>query len=200
MITPDDARLRLIVVTDDLRDGVEGLAARACAAERGGATLVLLRLKHADAAVQVEAGRALVPALRIPVLVSDRFDVALACGAAGVHLTSSSMPAIAVRQGVPEAFLVGASVSSASDLEMAMHADFVTFGPIAGTDGTGMGIEGFRRLARACGRPAVAIGGVDATMIPLLRDAGAVGVAVIRAVFGAPDVEAAARGLADAWT
>ena len=200
MITPDDPRLRLLVVTDDLRDGVAGLVARAQAAERGGATMVLLRLKHADAASQVEACRALVAGLGIPVLVSERFDVALAGGAAGVHLGESSMPVVAVRQVVPAGFLVGGSVSSASDLERASQADFVTIGPVvASGDAESLGIEGFRRLARACGRPSVAIGGVDAALVPALRAAGARGVAVIRAVLGAEDVEAAARALSAAW-
>lgn len=199
MITADDPRLRLVAVTDDLRDGVAGLVSRAQAAERGGATMLLLRLKHADALVQVEVGRALVSALAIPVVVSERFDVALACGAAGVHLGETSMPVVAVRHGVPADFLVGSSVSSASDLERAASADYVTIGPVSDAGSEAMGVEGFRRLARACGRPAVAIGGIDAALMPLLREAGASGVAVIRAVLGAADVAGAARALVAAW-
>ena len=101
---------------------------------------------------------------------------------------------------MPAGFLVGGSVSSASDLERASQADFVTIGPVvASGDAESLGIEGFRRLARACGRPSVAIGGVDAALVPALRAAGARGVAVIRAVLGAEDVEAAARALSAAW-
>ena len=97
MLSPDDARLRLCAITDDLRDGVTGLVERAVAAERGGATMVLLRLKHVDARELLSAGRALVEALSIPVVVSERLDVALACGAAGVHLQAESMPIVGVQ-------------------------------------------------------------------------------------------------------
>ena len=190
-----DSRLRLLAITDDLRDGPDGLTARAVAAERGGATLVMLRLKHADGRTLVEVGRALVAALTIPVIVSERLDVALACGAGGVHLTSSSMPAVAIRARVEAGFLIGASVSSASDLESATGADYATIGPVFGAGTSALGLAGFARLARACGIPAVAIGGVDAEVAAQLREAGAAGVAAIGAVFGAPDPEVAARAL-----
>ncbi len=190
-----DPRLRLCVVTDDLRDGSVGLVARALAAERGGATMLLLRLKHVDAGTLVEVGRALVASLTIPVVVSERLDVALACGASGVHLTSSSLPIAAVRPQAGASFLIGGSVSSATDLPSAVHADYVTIGPVFGADDAGLGVEGFRRLALACGRPVVAIGGVTSGSAREICDAGASGVAVIREVFGATDPESAARAL-----
>lgn len=198
MIEPLDTRLRLCAITDDLRDGVDGLVARARAAEDGGASMLLLRVKHADARVLVEVGRALVAALEIPVLVSERLDVALAVGAAGVHLTAASLPVQAVRPLVPQTFLVGGSVSDASDLEWASHADFVTIGPVFGDTDVAIGIERFTSLARATARPVIAIGGVDASVVPALCTAGACGVAVIRAVMGAPDVSAAAAALRSA--
>lgn len=199
MIAHTDPRLRLCAVTDDLRDGVIGLVSRAVAAERGGATMVLLRLKHADVRGLVEAGRALCEALQIPVIVRERLDVALACGAAGVHLTSCSMPVIAVRSQAPPGFLVGASVSVDSDLASAFDADYVTIGPVAGARNVSLGLPEFARLARLCGRPVIAIGGVDATTVAALRAAGAAGVAVIRAVLGADDPEAAATLLVRDW-
>ncbi len=199
MINHDDPRLRLCAITDDLRDGTEGLVLRAQAAERGGATMVLLRLKHADAVTLVEVGRALVRGLTVPVIVSERLDVALACGAAGVHLTSSSMPVVAVRTQVPPTFLVGGSVSIASDLESAELADYVTIGPVLGAGDASLGVEGFHRLAVACSRPAIAIGGIDAESAASLRGAGASGVAVIRAVLGASDPGVAASALVAAF-
>jgi thiamine-phosphate pyrophosphorylase len=195
MIERDDARLHLCAITDDLRDGTAGLVARALAAQRGGATMVLLWLKHADARTLVEVGSALVAALTVPLVVSERLDVALACGAAGVHLTSASMPVVAVRMQVPSTFLIGGSVSRAEDLEHAQAADYVTVGPVFGAGEGSLGLEGFRRLVQACGRPALAIGGVDASVVAALREAGASGVAVIRAVLGAEDPAAAAAAL-----
>lgn len=186
---------RLIAITDDLRDGVDGLVARACSAERGGATMLLLRLKHFDALSLMPIARALVSALTIPVVVSERLDVALASGAAGVHLTSGSVPVIAARPQVPAGFLIGGSVSVAADLGGAHLADYVTIGPVFGSGMASIGVEGFRRLAVACGQPAIAVGGIDAQSAVLLRAAGAAGVAVIRTVLGAADPAAAAAAL-----
>ena len=198
MIEHDDPRLRLCAITDDLRDGTEGLVQRAMAAERGGVTMMLLRLKHADARTVVEVGRALVSSLRIPVIVSERLDVALACGAAGVHLTSRSVPVAAIRPHLPRGFLIGGSISAAEDLEAASHADYVTIGPVFGDATAAIGVAAFRRFVLACGRPAIAIGGIDATTTAAVRAADASGVAVISAVFGADDPALAASVLAAA--
>jgi thiamine-phosphate pyrophosphorylase len=199
MIEHDDPRLRLCVVTDDLRDGVLGLVDRVRAAERGGASMVLLRLKHADARTLVEAGRSLVAAVGIPVLVSDRLDVALACGAAGVHLSVGSMPVVAVRSQLPASMLVGASVSVDRDVAFAREADFVTIGPVHGAGASSLGLGGLSRLTAACGRPALAIGGMDASQVPLVRAAGVSGVAVIGGVLAATDPALAAAALVRAF-
>ncbi|MBC7844035.1 MAG: thiamine phosphate synthase [Gemmatimonadaceae bacterium] len=199
MTANDDQRLRLVAITDDLRDGVDGLVSRARSAERGGTTMVLLRLKHADARTLVEVGRALVTALRIPVLISERLDVALACGAAGVHLSASSVPVMAVRPHVPVDFLIGGSISSPSDLARARDADFVTIGPVYGVGTAALGADGFGDLARSCARPAIAIGGLDTSSVAGIGAAGARGIAVIRAVLGATDPEQAAAALRAAF-
>ncbi len=189
-------RLRLCVITDDLRDGRDGLVARTQAAERGGASMVLLRLKHADAASMVEVGKALVQAMQVPVLVHERLDVALACGAAGVHLSAASMPVIAVRPQVPATFLIGIAISDDADVGHAAGADFVTIGPVfGGAPDKSLGVEGMRRLQKACAIPAIAIGGIDATSAAVVLAAGASGVAVIRAVLGTDDPEAEAANL-----
>ncbi len=198
MIETGDPRLQLCAITDDLRDGSDGLVRRALAGERGGVTMVLLRLKHADARAVVEVGRALVSSLRIPVIVSERLDVALACGAAGVHLTSRSVPVVALRPHVHENFLIGGSISTAEDVEHASHADYVTIGPVFGDASSAIGIDAFRRFAIACGRPAIAIGGIEPANLAVLPGAGSAGVAVIRAVFGADDPSLAATQLMDA--
>ncbi len=195
MMEHHDPRLKLVVVTDDLRDGRDGLVMRALAAERGGATMLLLRLKHVDAGTLVEVGRALVASLAMPVIVSERLDVALACGASGVQLTASSMPIAAVRLQTAPSFLIGGSVSIAADLPSAAQADYVTIGPVFGAEDAALGVEGFRRLALACGRPVVAIGGISSASAGEICRAGASGVAVIREVFGAVDPETAARAV-----
>lgn len=202
MLTPDD--LRLIAITDDVRDGVDGLVARAAAAVRGGATMVQLRLKYATGQELLATARALVTALPVPVVVNDRADVALAAGAAGVHLGVDDLPVAAVRAMAPPGFIVGASFGGAAELAHARDADYVGIGPVYGTAskadaGEAIGVEGFARLRRLAAPPAVAIGGVDEHNAGMLREAGAAGVAVIRAVFGAAEPESAARRLREAF-
>lgn len=190
----------MVAITDDLRDGRDGLVARAVAAARGGATMMQLRLKDADARTMVEVARALVNALAVPVLVNDRVDVALAAGAAGAHVGADDLPVAAARRIAPAEFIIGTSVGCDAEVAPARAADYVGIGPVYATTskldaGRAIGVDEFARLARACEVPAVAIGGVTPATAGSLRTAGASGVAVIRAVFGDPDPEAAARAL-----
>lgn len=199
-----DARaLQLIAITDDLRDGVDGLVARAAAAARGGATMVQLRLKLVDARVMVEVARRLVATLPVPVVVNDRLDVALAAKAAGVHVGADDVPAAAIRMLVPESFIIGASVGSEAEIPLAEGADYVGIGPVYVTEskadaGDSIGCEGFDRLRRSAWRPAVAIGGITPENAGDVMRAGASGIAVIRSVFGASDPAEAARALRSA--
>jgi thiamine-phosphate pyrophosphorylase len=196
----DPRALRLVAITDDLRDGVDGLVARAAAAARGGATMVQLRLKDESARTLVEVARALVAALSVPVIVNDRADVALAAGAAGVHLGADDVPVSAIRRVAPASFTIGASVGSEEEVPRGRDADYVGIGPLYATTsksdaGTAIGVEGFRALARACAQPALAIGGLTVENAGAVIGAGAAGIAVIRAIFAAPDPESAARAL-----
>ena len=196
----DPATLRLIAITDDLRDGRDGLLARAAAAVRGGATMVQLRLKDVEPGMLVEVGSALVAALPVPVLVNDRVDVALACGAAGVHVGADDLPVAVVRRVAPSHFVIGASLGSDAELANAQAADYVGVGPVYATAskldaGAAIGVNEFVRLMHASRRPAVAIGGITAENVAPLIAAGAAGVAVISAVLGAADPMGAARAL-----
>jgi thiamine-phosphate pyrophosphorylase len=196
----DPKSLRLLAITDNLRDGVGGLVDRAGAAVRGGATMVQLRLKNAEPRTLVEVARALVAALPVPVIVNDRADVALAAGADGVHLGADDVPPSALRPCLPADFIIGASVGSDDELTNAVGADYVGIGPLFATAsksdaGDAIGVAEFSRLARLTGLPAVAIGGITPENVATLRDAGAAGVAVIRAIFADADPSAAARAL-----
>jgi thiamine-phosphate pyrophosphorylase len=196
-----DARaLRLVAITDDLRDGVGGLLARAGAAVRGGATMVQLRLKDESARTLVEVARALVASLPVPVIVNDRADVALAAGAAGVHLGAEDVPVAAIRRLAPAGFTIGASVGRDAEIPLAKGADYVGIGPVYASmsksdAGVAIGLERFAELARASGLPALAIGGLTVENAAAALDAGASGIAVIRAIFAAPDPEGSARAL-----
>jgi thiamine-phosphate pyrophosphorylase len=194
-VTPD--AVSLIAITDTPANLIE----RARAAVRGGATMIQLRLKDADARTLTEVGRALVAALDVPVVINDRADVALACGAAGAHLGADDVPLSALRRVVPPGFILGASAGNDAELDAAGGADYVGIGAVYATGskadaGAAIGVAEFARLAaraRDRGIPAVAVGGITAATAGTLRSAGAAGVAVISAIFGARDPETAAR-------
>jgi thiamine-phosphate pyrophosphorylase len=197
----DRSVLKLVAITDNVRDGQAGLIARASAAVHGGATCVQLRLKDVAARDLVSIARELVRSIGVPVLVNDRTDVAIAAGAAGVHLGADDMPVSAARAIAPEGFIIGASVGSDEEIPLSVGADYVGIGPIFATGskhdaGPPIGLDEFARLAVATGIPAVGIGGITSANARSAIEAGAVGVAVISSVFGASDPLAAARQLA----
>jgi thiamine-phosphate pyrophosphorylase len=199
----DPAILRLVAITDDAIERRSGLVERASAAVRGGATCVQLRLKNAGAREVIEIARALVAAVSVPVIVNDRADIALAAGAAGVHVGPADLPVVAIRRFAPNGFVIGASLGSDRELENAKDADYVGIGPLFSsptkTDaGDAIGIDGFKRLSALCELPAIAIGGITAEVAPQVMEAGAAGVAAINAIFKGADPEGATRLLAAA--
>ena len=107
----------------------------------------------------------------------------------------------AVRSFAPAGFIIGTSVGCDEEVANAKDADYVGIGPVFATAskhdaGPPIGLKEFSRLAVATGLPAVGIGGVTHLNARLVIDAGAVGVAVIAAVFGATDPQAAAKEIA----
>ena len=121
----DRAIVRLIAITDNVRDGQSGLIARAVAAAEGGATSIQLRLKDVAAHDLVLIARDLVKAVAIPVIVNDRADVAIAAGAAGVHLGPDDVPVKVVRAFAPAGFIIGTSVGLTEEIRNAEGADYV---------------------------------------------------------------------------
>jgi thiamine-phosphate pyrophosphorylase len=191
--------LRLMLVTDDRLVSPERMVEVCRAAVRGGVTSVQLRLKRVEPRELVILARELVAALPVPVLVNDRLDVALAAGAAGVHLGPDDLPVALARRAAPSGFLIGASVGGVSELESGKGADYWGVGPWHSTStkadaGAPLGAEGFRAIvARAGGIPCIAIGGVRPEDVAPVLGAGGVGVAVVSGIFGSADVEGAAR-------
>ena len=193
-----------MLVTDDRLVAGYDLVALARAAEAGGVTSVQLRLKQAPAREQVALARALVAGLEVPVLVNDRPDIALAAGAAGVHLGSDDISVELARRIAPSGFVIGASVGSEVEAADAADADYWGIGPWRVTStkadaGDGLGSEGFGRLvAMAAGRPCIAIGAVRPADADAVRAAGGGGMAVVSGILAEADVEAAAARYAAA--
>lgn len=197
------ALLRLMLVTDDRLVRGRDLVQLALAAERGGVTSLQLRLKQQTARQLAELVRSLMGTLNIPVLVNDRPDVALAAGAAGVHLGPDDLSVSLTRRITPPGFIIGASVGSETEAGASREADYWGVGPWRTTStkadaGTGLGPEGFRKLLQLAGnRPCVAIGGVRPGDLPAVLAQGGSGVAVVSGILGEEDVEAAARRYAE---
>jgi thiamine-phosphate pyrophosphorylase len=192
-------QLRLMVITDPVLLKGRDPVAVCRAAVQGGATMVQVRWKDGTPGEVLELTRALVAALPVPVLVNDRADIALAAGAAGVHLGWEDPPLEALRPHVPAGFLLGISVGSPDEAANASGlADYWSIGPCFATlskpdAGPALGPGGFAALAGLApeGTPIIGIGGITAANAATILDAGATGVAVMGAVFGAKDPEAA---------
>jgi thiamine-phosphate pyrophosphorylase len=199
----DPRILRLVAITDDAEDRRTTLVDRVVAAVRGGATSIQVRMKTAAPREVVEITRAIISKVSVPVIVNDRADIALAAGAAGVHVGEADLPVAAVRRFAPADFIIGASLGSDAELANAKDADYVGIGPVFGSDsksdaGDAIGIEGFKRLAALVTHPAIAVGGITADRALQITANGAVGVAVINAIFRTDDPESATREIAAA--
>jgi len=198
--------LRLCLVTDSALCGERGVLAVVEAAARGDVSCVQLREKALDTRAFVERARALKALLAprgVPLIINDRVDVALACGADGVHVGQSDMPPQDVRRLMPRA-LIGLSIEALAQLPAAELApvDYYGISPVFAT-GTkadaapALGLEGLREIRARTARALVAIGGIHAGNAAAVMAAGADGLAVVSALCAAPDPAAAARLLRD---
>jgi thiamine-phosphate diphosphorylase len=201
--------LRLYGIIDPERTGGRDPVALVRKAVAGGATLIQYRDKQGEGRRLVELARALKTALEgtgVPLLINDRVDVALAAGADGVHLGQEDMhPADARMLLGPEA-IIGLTLKTPEQAD-AMAGVPVDYGCIGGVFATlsknnpapPIGIEGLRSVmarARLANRgPVGAIAGLDASNAESAIAAGADGIAVISALFMAPDPEAEAKEL-----
>jgi thiamine-phosphate pyrophosphorylase len=175
------------------------------AAVRGGVTCVQLREKTSTTRRFLDLAEALKAALDpagVPLIVNDRADVALAVGAAGLHLGQDDLPPALARRLVGPDMILGLS---AGDLEEAKTVDpalvdYAGIGPAYATGtkqdaGAAIGREGVRSIRAAVGLPSVAIGGINAGNAADVMASGVEGIAVVSAIAGAEDPEAAARQL-----
>ncbi len=191
--------LRLMLVTDDRLLGDRDLATICRAAEAGGVTSIQVRLKLLESRHMLAQVRAVMDAVRIPVFVNDRLDVAMAAGAAGVHLGPDDLPVPLARRIVPVGFWLGASVGTETEVPGGAVADYWGIGPVRRTStkpgaGDAIGVSGFERLCRSSSpnQPCVAIGGIRPEDVAPLLGAGAAGVAVGSGILASDDVQAAA--------
>lgn len=198
-----DPRLHLVAGPGDCRG--RSLLDVVAAAVAGGATLVQLRHKRADTREllgEARALKALLAPLAVPFLVNDRADVALAAGAAGVHVGQEDLPPKEARRILGPDALVGLTVKTLDQVREAqtLDVDYLGAGPIyaSSTKPDAGDIWGLPTLRQACAAsrlPVVAIGGITLANAREVYACGVAGIAVVSAIAGAEDPEEAARGL-----
>ncbi|HZV52219.1 MAG TPA: thiamine phosphate synthase [Candidatus Dormibacteraeota bacterium] len=163
---------------------VPDAAAGLRAVERG-ATVLQLRNPSATVRAQEREAERLVAASPVPVVVSARVDLALAVGAAGVHLPEHDLPVAGARRLLGRDRLLGRSVHSPAAAREAEEggADYVVFGPVFPTAShpgrEPAGLDALREVVRAVRIPVLAIGGLDPERATACRAAGAGGFAAI---------------------
>lgn len=163
-----------------ITDSVE-VAARAA---RDGVEMIQIRAKELSGRALTELVKGTVAAAGGNVLVNTRTDIALAWGAAGVHLPSNSVSPATIRRIAPPGFLIGVSCHTIDELQASERegADFAVFGPVFPSvtkAGTPIGIEALRMATHAVRLPVYALGGVTAENAPQCIQAGAAGIAGI---------------------
>jgi len=200
---------RLYVIVDAGTAGTRDLVRLTDQAIRGGADAIQFRAKQASTKTLLrEAARLLevTQSARIPLIINDRVDIAAAVGASGVHLGQDDLPIAAARRLLGPQKIIGKSTHSLAEATAASRegADYLAVGPIYPTPTkpeypcVGLGLIG--QVKQHVRTPIVVIGGVDRDRLPEVLMAGAACVAVVRAVCGADDPEAAARTLKQTLT
>lgn len=197
--------IELYIITDENIGFKKTHAEIAELAIPGGADAIQLRDKSCSSRELIRVGRVIREITRRSstiFIVNDRLDVAVACGADGVHLGQGDMRTDVARQVAPPGFIIGVSVSNVEEACRAEWegADYVALSPTFYTGskpdaGPGHGLDMLREIRRNVSIPVIAIGGINRENIYEVIAAGAAGVAVISAVAGAADITTAARDL-----
>lgn len=193
----------LHVVSDRRLTAGIGIVPALSEASRGGAAAIHLREPDLPAGELLRLARELRHALQPGTLliVNDRVDVAVLAKADAVQLGESGLPVRDARRLLPPGVLIGRSVHSLDGAMQAERdgADYLLVGTVFASrshpGGETVGVELIRDVRARAGIPIIAIGGIDGTNARGVLEAGAVGVAVIASVLGAPDIYEAARGL-----
>jgi thiamine-phosphate pyrophosphorylase len=174
-------------------------------AVQGGAAYIQLREKDLSTRVFVEeavAVKKLLAPYAVPLIINDRIDVALACGAEGVHIGQGDMPYETARRLMGPEAMIGLSVETWEDFEAAqgLDVDYIGVSPVFATPTKTdtkepWGLDGLKRIKAASRHPLVAIGGINETNARRVVEAGAGCLAVVSAICSADDPAGAAATL-----
>jgi len=196
--------MRLYAVTDRKWLGGNSFRDQVEACIKGGVTFVQLREKNIPFEEYVQLGkeiRQVTNQYHIPFVINDEVEVAIACGADGVHVGQQDMEAGNVRRKIGEERILGVSVQTASQALLAQEqgADYLGVGAIFSTatktDADAVSFETLKEICSAVSIPVVAIGGISKETILKLKGSGIDGVAVVSAIFAQEDICKASREL-----
>ena len=174
------------------------------AALKGGTTFVQVREKHLDEDAFLEEARQLKILCRqygVPFVVNDNVEIAMAADADGVHVGQDDMEAGDVRRKIGPSKILGVSVQTVEQALLAQErgADYLGVGAVFATgskdDADDVSHDTLQAICEAVDIPVVAIGGISKENVGQLAGRGLAGIAVISAIFGQPDIEAAAADL-----
>ena len=196
--------MRLYAVTDRAWTGRQSLMEQVECALKGGVTCVQLREKGLDEAAFLEEAiqmKQLCARYGVPFIVNDNVEIAVKCGADGVHVGQSDMEAGHVRQMVGEKMMIGVSARTVEEAlaAQAAGADYLGVGAMFSTstklDAHVLSHQTLRDICAAVDIPVTAIGGINEENMMRLAGSGVDGVALVSAIFAAEDIEAACRRL-----
>lgn len=169
-----------------------------------GVTLVQYRAKTADGGVLYTEAcklKELCDHYNVPLIINDRLDIALAVGAAGVHLGQDDLPCAVARRLLGEDFIIGVSAHNPAEAVQAVSegADYLGCGAVFGTatkhDVAKLGLENLRAIRKAVAVPMVGIGGITADNYAEVLATGANGAAIVSGILAQDDIGAVVKKL-----
>ena len=193
--------LKLYVIPDRIVGAPLSLEEQTERALEGGATMIQLRDKEMSGRELYETAlriKALCRSREVPLIVNDRFDVALAAEVDGVHLGVTDLPGVVVKKLAPKGFIIGMTAHSLNEGLAAQEAgaEYVGIGaafPTGTKPGASiLGVKGIRMVRERLSIPAVAIGGIGPLNVEAVMETGVDGITVVASVMGQKDITAAA--------
>lgn len=189
--------MRLYAVTDRAWTGTQTLMEQVEAAIKGGATCIQLRekkLSEDEFLTEAVEMKKLCSRYGVPFIVNDNVEIAIKCGADGIHVGQKDMEAGNVRALVGDDMTIGVSAQTVEQAlaAQAAGADYLGVGAVFGTttkpDANAVSIETLKEICAAVSIPVVAIGGINRMNMMKLSGSGVDGVALVSAVFAAEDI------------
>ena len=200
----DKKYMLLYAVTDRAWVGTKSLYEQVKEALENGVTCVQLRekeLNESDFLKEAKQISAICKEYKVPFIVNDNVNIAIACKADGIHIGQEDMELTNVRKLVGKGMIIGVSAHTVEEAIKAQEggADYIGIGAVFATstktDVDVLSFETLRSICEAVDIPTVAIGGIKKDNICKLKGSGIDGVAVVSAIFAAKDIATATKEL-----